>query len=497
MHLSQPKSTLVYRIISITIIFSIQAQFLFCQSTDTYSLMEIKEDFALAKSAFYELHPRPFQWHSKESFDEMWSIAEKTLKEGMTSDEFSQTLYPIFQKLGCGHSRVYGSKKIAKAKAKKYKKGAVRKQIPFNIKSIAGNTYIKNYFLKDSLILKADQIISINQESLDDIKNDLELFISSDGINTTHYQKSIDKNFVPYFHRSRGYSEKYEVTIIDSSGVEKTIELKPNLVSKQISKDKRKAKKKSTGTVNNTKPKKYNTLLKKGNYRFLRSKKDSSVAIIKIPSFAGSDGKKIYKKAFKLIENDETIKNLVIDLRGNGGGDASESWFLTSALNQEKFQTDLARSKNINDKFKDHLSTSRLLLFLSRIKISTLGKSSKSEDQLKTSVHFKPNKKHCYNGKLFVLIDGYSFSASSVVSSYLKSSKRAIFIGEETGGGMYGTNAMHSPYIVLPNTTVRIRFGLWALDQIVEGGIPGRGVFPDFETNNTYEDFKNDVDVEM
>jgi len=428
----------------------------------------------------------------------MWDQAAAAIKPKMTENEFSLLLYPIFQKLGCGHSRVYQSENFIKAKTKKYKKGGVRKQLPFSIKSFQGKTYINSYFHKDSLLFKGDQLLKVNDIPIDDLKVSISNFISSDGLNKSHYKKSIDKNFIAYYHRGKGYQEKYNVEIIDSLGAQKTISLPPYLVSKALSKQRKKDKRKKPVTPkSNDKPAKYTTLLKKSKYRFLRSVKDTSVVVIKIPSFAGKDGKKIYKKAYRIINEDPTIKNLVIDLRGNGGGSASESWFLTRTLINKPFQTNLYRRKNLNKSLVKELSTNKLALFFSRLKILSIGKTDKTSEYFRTNATFEPHKKHRYDGKLFILTDGYSFSASSVVASYLKTQNRGIFIGEETGGGMYGTNAMHSPYIVLPNTTIRIRIGLWALDQIVEGGSQGRGIFPDYQTAATIEDFINEKDVDM
>ncbi len=468
------------------------------QSEETYNLLEVKEDLSVAKEVFYNFHPRPFQWYPKDSFDLMWQVAEASLKPSMTSAEVQDLLYPIFRKLGCGHSRVYQSQKETKRLKKAYKKGAVRKKLPFSIKSIDEKTYVNKYFLEDSLIRKGDQLLSINNIPIENIKNNLSRFVASDGLNETHFDKSIEKNFIGYYHRDMGYSDKYEINIIDSLGIERKISLDPYLVSKELSKQRKKDKKKKVDVSTKMKqPAKYTTLLKKGNYRFLRSKKDTSVVVLRIPAFSGKDGKKIYKKAYKIIEEDKSIKNLVIDLRGNGGGDASESWFLTRTLSTETFQTDISRRKELPKTTAEYMSANKITLFLVRTKMSFVGKKEKTEDFYKRNIFFPPHPKHRYEGELYVLIDGYSFSASSVVASYLKDNNRAVFIGEETGGGMHGTNAMHSPSVYLPNTEIRIRFGSWALDQIVKDGIPGRGVFPDYETKNNLEDFLENRDVEM
>jgi C-terminal processing protease CtpA/Prc len=45
---------------------------------------------------------------------------------------------------------------------------------------------------------------------------------------------------------------------------------------------------------------------------------------------------------------------------------------------------------------------------------------------------------NAFKGKIYVMINGGSFSASSLISSNLKL-KRVTFVGEETGGAFNGT----------------------------------------------------------
>jgi len=109
----------------------------------------------------------------------------------------------------------------------------------------------------------------------------------------------------------------------------------------------------------------------------------------------------------------------------------------------------------------------------------------------------EPHKKLNYDKSVFVLIDGYSFSASCVVSSLLEQEERATFIGEETGGGYAGTNAMQTPIFTLPNTMIRVRAPLWALYHNISTADKGRGIFPDYPTNPTMQNRIDKYDVDM
>ncbi len=115
-------------------------------------------------------------------------------------------------------------------------------------------------------------------------------------------------------------------------------------------------------------------------------------------------------------------------------------------------------------------------------------RSSKQKDP-------KPNN---FKGKIYVLINGGSFSASSIISSNLKSTKRAFFVGEETGGAYNGTVAAQMPLVQLPNSKVNLRIGLALVSPTNKTSeMEGRGIFPDKEIIPTIEDRKNNIDPEL
>ena len=95
----------------------------------------------------------------------------------------------------------------------------------------------------------------------------------------------------------------------------------------------------------------------------------------------------------------------------------------------------------------------------------------------------KPEKKdeNAFGGKLYVMINGGSFSASSIISSNLKGSKRATFVGEETGGAYNGCVAGQMPMIKLPYSKIQMRVGLVAIKPFYSSELDGRGIFPDKE----------------
>ncbi|MFU1858762.1 S41 family peptidase [Sphingobacterium sp. NGMCC 1.201703] len=98
------------------------------------------------------------------------------------------------------------------------------------------------------------------------------------------------------------------------------------------------------------------------------------------------------------------------------------------------------------------------------------------------------SKPHRYRGRLFVLIDGGTFSAASLIATNLKAGKRAIFVGEETGGAAGGTVAGYLPVLKLPNSHLRWRFGLMNIKPYFQVAEEGRGVMPDVPVVRSIDD---------
>jgi len=95
------------------------------------------------------------------------------------------------------------------------------------------------------------------------------------------------------------------------------------------------------------------------------------------------------------------------------------------------------------------------------------------------------------------LINGGSFSASCILSSNLKGSKRAYFVGEETGGTYNGSVAGVMPAIELPTSGIKIRVGLVYIAPHYKTEKDGRGIFPDKEIIPTIADRIAERDPEM
>ena len=104
-----------------------------------------------------------------------------------------------------------------------------------------------------------------------------------------------------------------------------------------------------------------------------------------------------------------------------------------------------------------------------------------------------------YNGRLWVLIDGATFSSAALFTAALKEQcSQAKFIGRETAGAQEGCNGLTIQHLTLPYSKIRIDFPLARLASVAKSYKKGRGIIPDYPVTYTAKDVVagNDCDLQ-
>ena len=185
----------------------------------------------------------------------------------------------------------------------------------------------------------------------------------------------------------------------------------------------------------------------------VESKIIDNVGYIYISTFSNTTYSQ-FKEALETLEK-EDIKNLIIDVRGNGGG------YLNSAVDiAELF---IEKGKNI------------------------YGLESKGS---KTFYQDETNEKRNY--KINILMNGSSASASEILASALKESYNATLIGTKS----YGKGTVQETQKLETGGMIKITTAYWLTPN--GNKINGKGLNPDIEINGSYyEGMPYEEDIQL
>ncbi len=193
------------------------------------------------------------------------------------------------------------------------------------------------------------------------------------------------------------------------------------------------------------------------------------------------------KETFRSLE-EKKIPNLIIDLRGAGGGRdeyakllfahvMDRPFFYYWALETKKDRYDLFRFTDESAAGAEELA--RPLRKNARGWFDVLGHPNGGLQMPRV-----PR----FAGRVAILIDGGSFSATGEAVSAFHYHKKAVFFGEECGSGYYGSTSGFTVTATLPNTRIQVRIPLVICAMAVDGYPKDRGLVPDFPVTPTIED---------
>jgi len=171
--------------------------------------------------------------------------------------------------------------------------------------------------------------------------------------------------------------------------------------------------------------------------------KDQKLGVISIPSFYNNLHKDVIKEIDSL--NDQGVRGIIVDLRGNGGGSLTESTLLSG-------------------------------LFIDKGPVVQI-RDGAGRIRLEKDVDGKV----FYDGPLTVLVDRYSASASEIFAAAMQDYNRALILGEQTFGK--GTVQQHRPlgriYDLYENPLGSVQFTIAKFYRINGGSTQHKGVVPD------------------
>ncbi|MBN1274438.1 MAG: hypothetical protein JXB26_19425 [Candidatus Aminicenantes bacterium] len=433
----------------------------------------LQEDFCIFRTALEEGHAGLYQYAPKEEMDAQFERIFKQINRPLTELEFFHYLAYLIAAINDGHTSISFSKSYDEYLAEQ------PILLPFALRIIHNRVYLFRNYSEKQDIKPGGRILYINGRKIFDILGDMTAFVPGDGHIKTSRHRRLERTilFGRLFYALFGQKTDFMISYLSpEDGLNKDFKVK-GLTKKELDQVSRERY-----------PEIYEDLPPiELNYQ-------DKTAILTIRTF--SDGayrreKVIFplylKKAFNAL-SEKGIQNLIIDLRDNGGGADLYGKLLCSYLIPEPYlYYYYLRVSNKNFSFLKYTDTPNLEQMLE--------KRLKPSEQGWYELQFHPNlglqkplNPH-FAGKVYVMINGNSFSGSGETTSIMHYQNRAVFIGEECGAGYYGNTSGIMPVLTLPHSKMRVRIPMVRYVMAVSGyPYPDRGIIPEFPFTPTIGD---------
>ena len=403
--------------------------------TKIFSVKELQKDFLQLRSVYEKEHCALYEYVTKEKFDSLFDHQYRLIDHPMEYHEFFQLLAPINNNIGCLHSSIWMPGDFWET--------GKNNLFPLQIKLIEGYAVVAGFYNDMAQIPLGSIILEINSKPIEEIINDLKSSYPSDGLIKQFQFAQIEKRFPMSYARYYGFPENYVVTYTLPGR-------KTNETKKMIP-----ANLEAVRSV----------VFKNFNHPPLTLKfiKEKSIAVLKIPSFIFYDMVDYFKSfldsSFLEIKN-RNVRNLILDLRGNDGGDPFCSVPLFSYLEREP--------------------------------VSYFMKEYGRYSEFAKPISLAENH---FSGNLYTLIDKHCGSTNGHFCALLKYHKIGKLVGEEAGS-TYKCNAK-TKEVKLDNTKMLVYIPQETFSAAVEGMDKTKGIMPDYLVEQNYKDFLIGKDTVM
>lgn len=449
-----------------------------------YAPAQLKADYALFRNILEKEHPGLYWYTSADSMNYYFDKGERLLNDSLTETGFRTVLSYVISKIKCGHTSVRPSKEYSRRGTGRY--------FPLVIKAWPDTSVITlNFNRRDSNVVRGSLLTAINNVPMNIILDSMFEHLSGDGYNLSHKYQTLSNRgvFGSTYAALYGASRKYKVNYIDTLGRARTDSVSLYTVSPDTSRRLR-----PTFPQPSKKERRKQRLLANRSFRVDTA---LSMAVMDVSTFTkGYNLPKFFRSSFKELRK-QNAKNLVIDLRNNGGGSVTNSNLLTKFIADKPFKIAdslyaLHRTSPYRKYQKERIPNFLFLLFMTKRK-----NDGNYHFRYFERKQFKPKKKNHFNGQVYILTGGNTFSASTLFAQKVKDQDNVLIVGEETGGGAYGNNAWLIPDVTLPVTKVRFRLPLFRL--VIDKSLPknGRGIMPEVEVVPTVKDIRLNLDYKM
>lgn len=440
---------------------------------------ELKADLAIFRAALVEAHPGLYAFHDRAYWTKRFAALERQLDKPMNELAFYRLLNPVAVDIRCGHVKWFRDGKPDDLYAF-YQTGL----FPLRLYFQQGKAM--HYFSYGaSGVPVGAEIVSINGKPMTAVTAQLLAQVLVDGTVESARWQLLGEQFAGYYASFIGPAQDFVVGYRMKGGAVKTVRL-------------------SSVEVGAIRQKGIEAPQQPGNEASLHV--DSlgvtfpkpGVALLRIPVFMPQEGAQPWEaflqNAFGRIKAADT-QHLILDLRNNEGGmDRFGAQLYAWLTNQPFYYYD--RITVVSDKDLSFRPYASLPGQYDQLKAFINKQGDEYVFTMNPGLGEQAPQPHGYTGKLYVLINGRSFSVTSEFSAIVRDRHRGVFIGEESGGTLTANNSGGFAIVKLPHSKLTLAVPLLRYHMSLQGKYsPQHGIVPDHLVVPAVEDLVAGRDV--
>jgi len=419
--------------------------------TDT---LGFKSDLRIFKKSLEEAHPNLYRFTPKKRFDIVFDSIEQQITNTTNQLDYFRLLSKIESLVREGHTYLRPSKSLLQQVQR-------QKLFPFHVLLNDKTISVKKSLEEKNKTYEGLEVYSINGKKPEEI---IKQIANSTGLKSGYNNSgllnilSVENNFaVAYYY----FVDTTSIFQIEFEGDKGSVNVHgSNVLSKEIFPQF---------------PKEAKPPIK------LQIESKNESAIIKITTFAYwkvSFSKNEYVNTFANYFSEikkAGIENLIIDVRDNRGGEELLAAELLTYLMSSEFKI----YKSIKAKTLDFdLPNATQFHFPKKDYLKTDSGYFKIKDEV--LVTFSPKITNHFNGKVYVLSNGGSRSATNTMLSLIRTYSVGTIIGQESGGVYEDVDGRKSINLTLPFSGIQLSFPVWSFKVNSSNGDRLRGVIPDY-----------------
>ncbi|MGV3639926.1 MAG: S41 family peptidase [Adhaeribacter sp.] len=445
----------------------------------TFSPTELRADLALMRTILEESHPGLYRYTPKERFAVLFDSISRSFTRPMTQQEFYVAATPIVAAIKDGHLKY-----MPRVRPHWQYYYQLDQLFPLSLHITGPKAHLLRNLAGAGDIPLGAEITAINGQPVAGLIGQLlPTVYFADGNSQAIKYQSLSKFFPFYYGTYLGAAAVYTIAYRLPGQTRELSAQVPAITLATLEKAEKESQPPRQLPIRLTYPEAGTALLRIDHFNIYKKEMDV---------------KKTFREMFWQLHA-RNIRHLIIDLRGNEGGVDKWGALLYSYLSDKPFRyydrLEVARKQPFS--FQEHIAWAPKIFPLYR-RLLSKNEEGRYTFRFKKTLKTQKPQPRPFQGEVYVLTDGYSFSVTAEFAAIAHHHRRATFVGRETGGAYYGNNSGFFVVSVLPHTGIEIATPQWAYYMAVSGyPHADRGVLPDYEVVPGISDLLQHRDAEL